>query len=548
MTRGTNKTTRDANFMNDDIKRISPAELKAALHDGQEIALLDAREEGVFNDRHILLAACAPLSRLELVIDDIVPRRAARTVWCDDGEGLGEQAALRMAALGYTDVALLDGGTPAWEAAGYTVYEGVHVPSKAFAEVVEHEAATPHISAEELKAMIDGGDDIGLFDTRTYAEFHANSIPTAVSAPGAEIVYRFKDLVPSEDTLVVVNCGGRTRSIIGAQALINAGVPNKVVSLKNGTQDWHLAGYEIVEGATRRAPDPSPEALAAAKAYGDRVGSLSGIQEIDAATLAAWRAEADQRTLYLIDVRTSEEYAAGHAPGARNVAGGQLVQETDGHMAVWGARAVLFDDDGVRAQITASWLKQMGWDVAVMRNDAVGAVLETGPHRPAVLGLNDAKPATVAPADLQSMLQRDAATVIDLALSKAYKAGHIPGAWFAIRSRLGDDLGKVGSPDRLIFTSPDGALARLAAAEYADAAPEVAVLDGGTDAWRAAGLPLTEGFEAMASTPEDLRLAAREQPPEQMAAAMHHYLAWEIELVNQMAKDDDHRFDVHVPS
>lgn len=534
--------------MNDNFKRISPADLKAMFHDGDEFALLDAREHGVFNDRSILLAACVPLSRLEALIDDRVPRRSARIVWCDDGEGLAEKAAARTSELGYSDVALLEGGLNGWEAAGNVIYEGVHVPSKAFAEVVEHEAETPYITAEQLKEMIDSGQDIGLFDTRSYPEFHANSIPTAVSAPGAEIVYRFKELVPSEDTLVVVNCGGRTRSIIGAQALINAGVPNKVVSLKNGTQDWHLAGYEIVVGAEARAPDPSPEALAAAKAYGDRVGKLSDVQAIDAKTLASWQAEADARTLYLIDVRTPEEYAAGHVAGARNVPGGQLVQETDSHMGVWGGRAVLLDNDGVRATITASWLKQMGWDAVTLKNDDAGLAVETGPHRPAILGLEGAAPKTVTPEDLQSMLGRGAATVIDLALSKDYKAGHIPGAWFAIRSRLEDDLAKTGVAGALVFTSPDGALAKLTAAEFSDAADDVMALEGGTNAWRSAGLPLKDGDEAMASTVNDVRLAAREQPPEKMAEAMHAYLTWEIELVNQMAREKDHRFQVHVPT
>jgi len=205
-----------------DIRRIDAPQLKAQLHDGGEIALLDAREEGVFARRHLLLASCVPLGRLELLVDDLVPRRCARVVWCDDEEGSALRAAARMSALGYQDVAVLDGGIAAWEVAGYRVYSGVHVPSKAFAEVVEHEAGTPYLSALELKGLIDNGADIAIFDSRSYEEYHNNSIPTAISVPGAELVYRFADLTPSPDTTIIVNCGGRTRSIIGAQALINA--------------------------------------------------------------------------------------------------------------------------------------------------------------------------------------------------------------------------------------------------------------------------------------------------------------------------------------
>ena len=196
------------------IPRIDAKTLKAYLHDGDEIALLDAREEVPFDQRHILMAACVPFSRVEEVVDALIPRRTARTIWCDDDEGLAEAAAVRMKALGYHDVSILDGGIDAWEAAGYRLYEGVHVPSKAFAEVIEHEAGTPYIDAIELKAMMDDGTDFILFDSRTYEEYNDNSIPGAISVPGGELVYRFKDLVPSPETTVVVNCGGRTRSIV----------------------------------------------------------------------------------------------------------------------------------------------------------------------------------------------------------------------------------------------------------------------------------------------------------------------------------------------
>ncbi|MGH7098916.1 MAG: rhodanese-like domain-containing protein, partial [Stellaceae bacterium] len=207
----------------DEIRHIDARNLKAQLHDGGEIALLDAREEGVFGRSHLLMASSVPLSRLELLVDDLVPRRGTRVVWCDDGDGTALRAAGRMRALGYTDVAVLGGGLAAWQAAGHRLYSGVHVPSKAFAEVVEHEAGTPWIAAPDLQKLIAGGADIAIFDSRSYEEYHDNSIPGAVSVPGAELVYRFTDMVRSPQTTVIVNCGGRTRSIIGAQSLISAG-------------------------------------------------------------------------------------------------------------------------------------------------------------------------------------------------------------------------------------------------------------------------------------------------------------------------------------
>jgi rhodanese-related sulfurtransferase len=527
------------------VRRIRAQDLKAQIRDGGEIAILDAREEMTFGRRHLLMASCVPRSRMELMVDDLVPRRDTRVVWCDDGDGLAEPAAERMAALGYTNVALLDGGIGAWEKAGYRIYSGVHVPSKAFAEVVEHEAATPYITAEELKSLIDRKADITIYDSRSYEEYNNNSIPGAISVPGAELVYRFADLTPSSDTMVVVNCGGRTRSIIGAQSLINAGFRNKIVSLKDGTMAWHLAGFDVVNGATRRPPEVSAKGFDAAKKGAAAVAKLCAIPRIDAATLAAWRAEASRRTLYVLDVRTPEEYEAGHLPGVRSAPGGQLVQETDNHIAVWGARVVLVDDNGIRATMTASWLKQMGWaDVAVLTMDKVDGAKATGPHVPKLLGFDEARVSYIDAVTLRDKLTSGKTVVVDLDYSRQYRRGHIPGAYFSTRARLGKAMTKLPKPEAIVLTSPDGALAWLAAADIAEkASTPVFVLSGGTKAWTAAGYPLEEGATQVADEADDVWLSARELGKNR-EEAMREYLAWEIDLVNQMATDDDHRFNV----
>ena len=517
------------------VRSIDARTLKAWLHDGGEIALLDAREEMPFDLRHILMAACVPLGRLEVIVGDSVPRRAARVVWCDDGEGLAERAAARMAALGYNDVSVLTGGIAAWDDAGYRIYSGVHVPSKAFAEVVEHEAHTPWVDAVELNRMIESGMDMVLFDSRSYEEFHNNSIPTAISVPGAELVLRFADLVPSVDTTVVVNCGGRTRSIIGAQSLINASVPNKVVSMQNGTQGWHLAGLPVLKGETARAGAVSAAGHAAARACAARVAERFGVVSIDLPTLAAWRAQADTRALFVFDVRSPEEYQAGHLPGMKNVPGGQLVQETDRHAAIWGGWVVCVDDDGVRGIMTAHWMKQMGWNAVALTLDRLTG--EAGAYVPPALGLADA-PAI----DVAGLAARADAAVVDVDWSRSHCDGHIPGAWFAIRSRLPEDLAKIPAAGAIVFTSGDGVLARLAAAEWAGRAPAFA-LKGGTRAWVESGRPLETGATRMASAADDMRLRAREMPGK-IEDAMNAYLSWEIELVNQMATDDDQRFRV----
>jgi rhodanese-related sulfurtransferase len=529
--------------MEQKIARVDAATLKGYLHDGHELALFDAREEVPFELRHLLMAGNVPLSRLELQVGYLVPNRDTRVVWCDDGDGLAERAAARMAALGYTDVSILEGGVSAWEAKGYPIYQGVHVPSKGFAEVVEHEAQTPWITAQELKAMMDADADFALFDSRSFAEFNGNSIPGATSVPGAELVLRFPDMVPSPDTTVVVNCGGRTRSIIGAQALIDAGYPNKIVSLRNGTQDWHLAGYEVVVGATKTAPEVSSAGLETARKAAARVARQFDIATADPSEADLSGGRENGRTTYLIDVRTQEEYEAGHLKGAKFVAGGQLIQETERHLGVWGARVLLVDDNGVRATMTASWLTRMGWDVAIIAMaSCTGLSLETGPYKAPALGLPAPGVAFMTPEDLRADLDKGAAQIVDLDWSGSFYNGHIPGASWAIRSRLAEALPQLQDAGKIVLTSPDGALAELAAGDLKALtdAPVIA-LSGGTEAWAARGFPLESGKDRLLCAADDIRLRAREQDTG-VEEAMRAYLAWEIALNAQLQADDDQRF------
>jgi hypothetical protein len=228
----------------------------------------------------------------------------------------------------------------------------------------------------------------------------------------------------------------------------------------------------------------------------------------------------------------------------KHVAGGQLVQETDQHAATWGARVVLVDDDGVRATMTAHWMQQMGWDVAVMTLDVFGAARESGAYVPRVLGLDSVSVPAIDAAGLHARLQAGSAVVVDMDWSRGYIAGHIPGAWYAIRARLAEGFAALPAAEAIVFTSSDGVLARLAAAEWNGRAPaRVLALSGGTAAWVAAGYGLERGATRMASAPDDMRLRAREQAGS-VEDAMRAYLEWEIELVNQMATDDDQRFRV----
>lgn len=530
------------------MKRIGAAALMERLGDGGELALLDVREQGVHYRGHPFFASSAPLSRLECMIADLVPRRTAPIVVFDSGdEGLADTAAARLRAWGYADVSLLDGGLAGWQAAGFEVFGGVNVPSKAFGEFVEHHYETPRISAAELKALTDAGADLVILDSRPLEEYRRMHIPGGIDTPGAELAYRVHDLAPDPATLVVVNCAGRTRSIIGAQSLINAGIPNKVVALKDGTMGWDLAGFTCARGEERLAEPATARGEAKALAAADRVARRFGIRAIDRAEAETWRAD-DTRATYLLDVRSPAEYRAGHIVGARHAPGGQLVQATDEYCAVRNARLILVDPKRIRAVMTASWLIQLGWpDVAVLAPEGedgfAGWPVAAGAPQPRLLGGPVPWP-SIGHAEWQARAYAGSnAAVIDFATSLHYRARHIPDAWWAVRARLAEAKVKLPSPRSLLLTSEDGLIARLAAPEAAALWPkaEILVLDGGNAGWFAAGLPVEHGLDRATTANDDVWYKPYDYERD-VEKHMQAYLSWEVALVEQIKRDPTIRF------
>jgi rhodanese-related sulfurtransferase len=516
---------------------VNASTLRGMIADGGELAVADVREELIFSQRHLLLARSLPLSRLELKFAQLVPRRTTRVVLCDDNDGLAERAATILARNGYSSLSILDGGVDAWAAAGFELFSGVNVPSKAFGEFIEHANHTPSIAAEQLERLLREHADLVVLDSRPFDEYTRVSIPTSTNVPGAELVLRAREIAPSPDTLVVVNCAGRTRSIVGAQSLINAGLPNKVVALRNGTMGWSLAGFTCDSGKNRRAPGVSANTLIWSRQAAQRVAQNCGVRYTDRTTLEAWRNDGE-RTLYLFDVRDPAEYAAGHLPGAISAPGGQLVQATDQFVGTLGARIVLADDAEVRAAMTASWLRQMGWrDVFVLAE----AGTETGWPAAPVLDAEVQTASAIDCASLHTLLASDEATVVDLSLSRDYQMRHIPGAWFAIRTRLKHALPKIKPRGTLVLTSENGVLARLAVAE-AQALTDVPVraLAGGNAAWQAAGYAFSTDAK-MADEPVDQWRKPYERSGD-TKAAMSEYLAWEVDLLPRIERDGSTKF------
>jgi rhodanese-related sulfurtransferase len=494
----------------------------------EELALLDVREQGVHYRGHPFFACSAPLSRLELMVGDLVPRKDVPVIVLDGGnEGLAEKAATRLRDLGYLDVSILEGGCAGWKHAELELFSGVNVPSKAFGEFVEHQYETPRIPAQELLDLQSKKQKMVILDSRPFEEYRRMNIPGGIDVPGAELAWRVHDLAPDPDTLVVVNCAGRTRSIIGCQSLRNAGIPNRVVALKDGTMGWDLAGLECERGSSRVAPPPSRAGREKALAYAQAVAARFAVKFTSEKQIREWRAD-PARTLYLLDVRTREEFEGSHIAGSRHAPGGQLVQASDEYVGVRNARVVLIDPERVRAVMTASWLNQMGWNDVYVLHDVSGFAMESGPRsQPAVK-----KWKTVT--DVAGM------TVLDLSTSLRFYHSHIPGAWWGVRSRLSQVFEHIDDVKRLVLTSEDGTLAHLAAPEAAAQFPQadIAVLEGGNAAWKG---PTESGVERATTTRDDVWYKPYDHASDYKKHA-RDYLSWEVALVEQIKRDPTIRF------
>lgn len=525
-------------------KVVTPDAVRRFLRDGREIALIDLREEGPYSRAHPLFAVNVPLSRIELLILDLVPRRSVPIVLYGEMDGpdrLVARAVRVFRRLGYSDVSVLEGGLEGWRGSGGELFQDVNVPGKAFGELVEATCHTPSLVAAELHRRLAAGEDLVVLDARRTEEFAVMSIPSGLSVPGGELALRVRDAAPDPHTVVVVNCAGRTRSIIGTQSLVNAGIPNPVFALRNGTIGWTLAGLALDRGATRRTVAQPMSAHVDARAAAVSLADRTGVRVLDAAALRALVRRAEL-TVYRLDVRSPDEHAAGHPQGFRNAPGGQLVQATDEWIGVRHGTIVLTDDDGVRARMAGHWLRQLGWTEVFVLDGWDGLVLEHGPVPPRLADLPRGIE-TIGPFALRKLLEVEDVLLIDLARSPDFRREHIPGARFAVRAELpGFDV--LLAERILVLTSPDGVLAAFAAAELqASTGRSPLLLAGGTNAWRDAGLPVESGLasDMALSVPDDVYKRPYEGTDNDQTA-MQAYLDWEFGLVAQLERDGTHGF------
>jgi len=492
-----------------------------------ELAWIDIREAGEYGEGHGLLAVNIPYSRLEIEIGRLVPRRDAAVVVSGRSSDDGRLAAEKLQALGYGDVRVLEGGIAAWLAAGQPVFKGVNVPSKAFAECVELFFHTPDIESAELARLQAEGADLVVLDSRTAEEFARFHVPGAISCPSSELVLHFADLVPSPRTQVVVSCAGRTRGVMGAQTLLNAGVPNPVRALSGGTQGWRLAGLELERNTPVAPRTASPQAWQQAREREARVAAHFGVPLIDGETAARWRADAE-RTTYFFDVRTPEEHRRSPLPGYTGVQGVQLVQCLDQWAVVRRARIVLGDLDGGRAVLTAHWLRQMGWDASVLQGEEAESPASVGS-----LGSQRADAvfdvARIDSGQAAAWVEQGA-LLLDASGSAAYLREHPAGAVWANRSALPALRAALEGVRQVVVLAEDEAVALLLARDLRHEERTVAVLADGLQAWRQAGLPVESGAGAVGELKRIDFLFWLHDRHEGNAESSAAYLAWEADL------------------
>lgn len=515
---------------------ISPATLLDLLASNTPCACIDVREPGEYNSSHIPGVSLLPRRQLEFDMPLAVPFAGTRVVVCDDDGRRAALAAATLESMGYDNVAILGGGINRWVSQNHPTEWGTNVPSKDFGEKVEVVHHVPEIEATDLQARLMRGDKLHILDTRTPEEYQRFCIPGGHSVPGGELALRITDIMQGlePDTTVIVNCAGRTRSIIGTRVLQRMGLAN-VYGLKNGTAGWLLAGYQLETGADRlELPEPSPEGLAAAEAYAARLAEEDGVRFLDVPALQAMMARRERDPLYFIDVRTAAEYASGHIPGFRWFPGGQAVQRADDVAVVKPCPLVFTCDRKARATCTASWYRQMGFaDVYVVDGGTTawsdsGLALEQGGGDRAPVGFAaaQARVRLVTPQDLHADLPP---LVLFVDTSQDFARAHVPGASWAPRGWLEFHVGSLASSydTPIAVTCNDGRQATLAGATLAGLGYQtVTVLAGGMAAWQDAALPVEHGLSGVMSSPTDVVLSG----PDRNFADMMHYLRWEEAL------------------
>ena len=516
------------------------------LDSDDEFALIDVREAAAFSHGHLWLANPLPYSRLELKIRRFVPRTDTRIVLCDDADGLAEQAAGNLKTMGYANISILNRGVGGWKEAGYDLVDGNYVIAHSLGYFIEGHYATPVISASELKSRLDKNEALIIIDTRSEQDYKNASIAGSISVPAAEVPRRVPDLVKDSSTPGVDHCAGITRAALGAQGLLNCGIKNPIYSLINGTRGWDMIKGELLSNQPIEEARPSAAAKAFSVAAATKLAAQHKLDYLRLDQLANWQTQNPQRTVYQIDVRSESEYQQGHFPGTLWIPGGELVGMTIDHLAIQNARLCLFaDHDCARAEISAAWMKQQGWQDVVIVSDWKDAVdLQTGPEPDYYPELNSLNVELVTAQQCHSLFESADSLLLDFSTSASHRKSHIPSAVWASRAQLYRQFNNLQDKPDIICSSEDGVIALLAAKDLEQLLGRpVKALQGGNQAWISAGFEQQTGLGDVLGEIDDVdKLAPTGSDRDSIMKWHQQGIRWRQGLYEQFKQDQPIRF------
>ena len=528
------------------VMSITPADLRNVQESESPHALIDVRERGEYALDQIFGAVPVPRGQLEMKIPAIVPWFDAPViVYCDDGFR-SARAAETLEQIGYQRVSVLQGGIDAWKAAGFETVYGVNVIGKDYGEKVAVRDGIVQLTPEQVREMQER-DKVFVLDSRTREEFEKSHVPGAFSVPGGELPVHVLTLLEqpeNQDAKVVVNCAGRTRSILGADVLRRMGL-NQVYALENGTMAWTMAGLELEHGPAQDLNLPrSEQAWQRAAEFASNMADEANVSGISVSELQ--RAQASAGWHYVVDVRLPEEYESGHVPGAVSCPGGQLANALDEYIGLRQARPVCVSNDETRAKIGAALCKRIGYsDIVYLKGGmeawrAAGGDIVSGHESPRIPGLDEIRGAIdeVSPAELSALLgSATAPWIIDVRRSSEYAGGHVEGSTWVPRGDLERRIERhISEPNQpIVVISNRGERATFAVRTlHALGYGNVAVLAGGLDAWRQDGFDLVEGLDgadvSLQEAKEDADLVNRPSALARNRDDMVAYLEWETRL------------------
>ena len=114
--------------------------------------------------------------------------------------------------------------------------------------------AVKEITREELRAKLDGGEDVIIVEALPQKYYEDAHLPGAINIPHTEVDRLAPRLLPDRSAQIVVYCSNRAcqNSPQAARRLDALGYEN-VYDYEEGKQDWIEAGLPTESGAARMA-------------------------------------------------------------------------------------------------------------------------------------------------------------------------------------------------------------------------------------------------------------------------------------------------------